>query len=78
MDDLILLGKHEQACEFVVANDIYRVGPVADIMWTREGSKFRQAECFKDVAEHYKFVDYWRERGWPKFCRPDGDSFTCQ
>ena len=78
VDDLILLGKHEQACEFVVANDIYRVGPVADIMWTREGSKFRQAECFKDVAEHYKFVDYWRERGWPKFCRPDGDSFTCQ
>jgi len=23
-------------------------------------------------------VDYWRARGWPKFCQPVGaDDFTC-
>ena len=77
-DDLVLLGKPDEACELILASDPLKSGTWVDIAWTPLGSGFRQAECFKDVVEHYKFVDYWRERGWPKFCRPQGDSFTCQ
>jgi hypothetical protein len=32
----------------------------------------RKTEHFKALARNNGLVDYWRERGWPEFCRPDG------
>jgi TolB-like protein/DNA-binding winged helix-turn-helix (wHTH) protein len=33
---------------------------------------------FKALIRDLRLVDYWREYGWPDFCRPtDGDDFEC-
>jgi TolB-like protein len=32
---------------------------------------------FVDYVEEAGFIEYWREVGWPMFCRPQGDSFAC-
>ena len=77
VDDLVLLRNFDQACELITTGPELRVTPI-DIAWLPLGSDFRQADCFKDVVEHYQLVDHWRKRGWPEFCRPEGSSFTCQ
>lgn len=38
----------------------------------------RKTERYKAMALFLGLVDYWRERGWPKFCQPVGDfDFEC-
>jgi TolB-like protein len=38
----------------------------------------RRVPEFKDVVRDLGLVDYWREYGWPPFCRPlDGEDFSC-
>jgi hypothetical protein len=38
----------------------------------------RKTDRFKKWARTAGLVDYWRERGWPEFCRPVGaDDFVC-
>jgi hypothetical protein len=32
----------------------------------------RKLAQFKAVMRQVGLVDYWRERGWPAFCRPVG------
>ena len=32
---------------------------------------------FPAFVEEAGFVNYWREVGWPRFCRPQGESFAC-
>ncbi len=38
----------------------------------------RKTERFKKIMRDVGLVAYWRERGWPSFCRPaTGDDFEC-
>jgi TolB-like protein len=38
----------------------------------------RNTPRFKKVIQDSGLVNYWRERGWPEFCRPVGaDDFAC-
>jgi hypothetical protein len=38
----------------------------------------RTTERFKKIMRDEGLVAYWRERGWPSFCRPaTGDDFEC-
>jgi TolB-like protein len=37
----------------------------------------RQTEHFRNLVVDSGLLDYWREWGWSDYCRPDGDSFTC-
>jgi TolB-like protein/DNA-binding SARP family transcriptional activator len=38
----------------------------------------RQTERFKTLMRNVGLVDYWRARGWPDMCRPQGaDDFIC-
>ena len=32
---------------------------------------------FPAYVEEAGFVEYWHEVGWPKACRPQGESFAC-
>ena len=33
---------------------------------------------FKEIVKDMGLVDYWRQRGWPEFCRPhDNNDFDC-
>ncbi|HEX6610696.1 MAG TPA: hypothetical protein VF051_07960, partial [Hyphomicrobiaceae bacterium] len=41
-------------------------------------SSVRKTERFKKIVRDQGLVAYWRERGWPAFCRPVGaDDFVC-
>jgi hypothetical protein len=38
----------------------------------------RRVPDFKSLVRDLGLVDYWREYGWPPFCRPlDGEDFEC-
>jgi hypothetical protein len=38
----------------------------------------RKMERFKKIIRDAGLIDYWRERGWPSYCRPVGTSdFEC-
>lgn len=37
----------------------------------------RQTERFRQLVVEGGLLDYWREWGFSDYCRPDGDSFTC-
>jgi len=39
---------------------------------------FERRERFRAYVRKAGLVDYWRERGWPDLCRPQGaDDFVC-
>ena len=46
--------------------------------WHPTYSVVRKTERFKKLIRELGLVNYWRERGWPGFCRPIGaDDFEC-
>ena len=48
-------------------------------LWSPIYAPVRKTERFKAFARDAGLVDYWRARGWPKFCRPTtGDDFVCE
>ena len=47
-------------------------------LWHSSYGALRKSERFKKIIRDDGLVDYWRERGWPSFCKPFGpDDFTC-
>jgi len=32
---------------------------------------------FATYVEERRFVEYWRQVGWPAACQPEGESFAC-
>lgn len=48
------------------------------ILWHPTYSPVRKMERFKQLMRDEGLVNYWRERGWPEFCRPVGaNDFEC-
>ena len=54
-------------------------GDEAHEFWHPDYAPVRKTERFKAFARKAGLVDYWRERGWPSFCRPVGaDDLECE
>jgi class 3 adenylate cyclase/TolB-like protein len=48
-------------------------------LWLPLFEDVRRLPDFKTVVRDLGLVAYWREYGWPPFCRPlDGDDFACE
>jgi hypothetical protein len=46
--------------------------------WSPTWAPARKTERFKTFVRAAGLVDYWRERGWPDLCRPQGATdFAC-
>ena len=43
----------------------------------QDAQALRQSERFRQLVVDEGLLDYWREWGFSDYCRPDGDSFTC-
>jgi adenylate cyclase len=70
------VGAPERALEF------YEEGPRGmnefGSLWHLSYKPLRRTERYKKLVRNIGLVDYWRERGWPEFCRPVGaDDFEC-
>jgi TolB-like protein/DNA-binding winged helix-turn-helix (wHTH) protein len=47
-------------------------------LWIPTYATVRKTERFKSFARDAGLVEYWRTKGWPKFCRPTSDEdFVC-
>jgi TolB-like protein/tetratricopeptide (TPR) repeat protein len=54
-------------------------GPDTAFLWHPSYAAVRKTERFKAFVRKAGMVEYWRERGWPEFCRPVGaDDFACE
>jgi tetratricopeptide (TPR) repeat protein len=48
------------------------------LLWHPSYAPARKTERFKAFARATGYVEYWRAKGWPEFCRPIGaDDFVC-
>jgi TolB-like protein len=48
------------------------------LLWHPSYAPLRKTERFKALMRKGGYVDYWREHGWPEFCRPIGAAdFVC-
>ena len=45
--------------------------------WLPVFDEMRKRDSFKELVEKIGLADYWRENGWPPYCRPVNQSFTC-
>jgi TolB-like protein len=47
------------------------------VIWYPGSAEYRKTAAFKEIARKY-FLDYWRENGFPRQCRPIGaEDFEC-
>ena len=45
--------------------------------WNPDCGNVWAAPEFPAFVDKHGLVEYWREVGWPRVCRPKGESFTC-
>ena len=56
----------------------YNFGLSEHSLWHSSYASLRKTERFKAHARKAGYVDYWKARGWPDLCRPQGaDDFVC-
>jgi len=54
------------------------LGNQVSILWAPAYAAVRKTARFKAYLRKAGFVDYWKARVWPDFCRPMGaDDFVC-
>jgi len=46
-------------------------------LWLKTCGNVWESEAFPDFAEEVDLAEYWRAKGWPDACQPDGESFEC-
>jgi TolB-like protein len=46
-------------------------------LWLKSCANVWESEAFPAFAEQVGLVAYWRAKGWPDACRPEGESFMC-
>jgi hypothetical protein len=48
-------------------------------LWHPSYAPVRKTDRFQAYVRRAGFVDYWRAKGWPPFCRATaGDDFECE
>jgi hypothetical protein len=48
-------------------------------LWHEAYAPLRQTERFKALLRKARLPEFWRARGWPKFCHPtSGEDFVCE
>jgi len=58
--------------------DVGYFGNTAGI-WAPSYAPGGKTEQFKSLVRKVGFVDYWKARGWPDLCGPQGtDDFVCE
>jgi TolB-like protein len=63
----------------VARDSVARQSSSVSNLWLPIFDDVRRLPDFKDLVRDLGLVDYWREYGWPPFCRPlDGDDFVCE
>jgi tetratricopeptide (TPR) repeat protein len=70
-------GKHELAVD-LMARAVAEVGLNIHWMWLPVFDETRKSEDFKTLLVQAGLVDYWQEYGWPPYCGPVGESFSCE
>jgi tetratricopeptide (TPR) repeat protein len=54
------------------------LGNAPSFLWAPSYAPLRKTERFKAYVRKVGMLDYWRQRGWPDLCRPQGaDDFVC-
>jgi hypothetical protein len=48
------------------------------VLWDPDMVEFRKDPRFAELVSELGLMDFWRDHGWPDFCRPDGDSLFCE
>lgn len=48
------------------------------MLWDPGMTDVRKQPEFKALVTKLDLVPYWREYGWPDFCRPSGNDFVCE
>ena len=74
------VGAPSRTLEFYESNvEVgYSLATQTAFFWHPSYAEVRKTERFKTFIRNAGFVDYWRARGWPEFCRPkDADDFVC-
>jgi TolB-like protein len=67
---LLAYGEYEELASFPNAAGNYA--------WHPDARDFRSTQYFKNVVRETGALTYWRQRGFPNFCRPLGDDdFEC-
>jgi len=63
-----------EVATFSEENDSYWYWPN---VWNPDCGDVWAAPEFPAFVDKHELVEYWREVGWPRVCRPDGESLTC-
>ena len=76
----LFVGAPEQV--LVYYETIFEAGWMSNartrVIWHTSYAPVRKTERFKALMRKAGFVDYWRAKGWPEFCRPVGaEDFAC-
>jgi adenylate cyclase len=67
---LLPFGEYEEFARNAYSNRLY--------MWLPQAAGFRKTRFFKAMVGETGVLRYWRERGFPRHCRPVGeDDFEC-
>ena len=73
---LYLGGQPEGVLEF--HEEAVRNWAELSLFWHSSYAAVRKTERFKNILRAANVVGYWRERGWPEWCRPlSADDFAC-
>jgi TolB-like protein/DNA-binding SARP family transcriptional activator len=73
----LYIGAPERALDFFFEE--YPDPIDISVLWHPTYATVRKMERFKTLVRQLGLIDYWRERGWPSFCRPTtGDDFVCE
>jgi hypothetical protein len=71
-------GDHALALR-LLGDSIARLETRVWYLWLPLFDETRRQPGFEDLIRDLELVDYWREYGWPEFCRPLGESdFECR
>jgi adenylate cyclase len=73
------VGAFDRALDYPEREAQIRMMPdFGKTIWSPAMAPARKTERFKKLARASGLLDYWRARGWPKFCHPTtGDDFAC-
>lgn len=73
---VMMMGEPDRALTWAVEQAEQGHGDPRSI-WRPMFTAHAHKPDFKRLVELYELPEYWREHGWPDFCRPAGDDFSC-